>query len=65
MVNRNTDTDDDDISDTISSDSDSKTFESDSEVETAESHNIMFLENLNNTIKQLEKEIKSNKHSEV
>ncbi|CAG8698372.1 19235_t:CDS:2, partial [Gigaspora rosea] len=65
MVNRNTNMDDDDISDTISLDSNSETFGSDSEVETAKSHNIMSLENLNNTIKQLEKEIKSNKHSEI
>ncbi|CAG8449812.1 7874_t:CDS:2 [Scutellospora calospora] len=53
------------MSDTISSDSDSEIFGSDSEVKTAKSHNIMSLEYLNNTIKQLEKEIKSNKHSEV
>ncbi|CAG8654963.1 12931_t:CDS:2, partial [Racocetra fulgida] len=51
--------------DTISSDSNSETFGSDSEVEIAESYNIMSLENLNNTIKQLKKEIKSNKHSEI
>ncbi|CAG8688779.1 19532_t:CDS:2, partial [Dentiscutata erythropus] len=41
------------------SDSDSKTFESDSEVETAKSYDIMSLENLTNTIKQLEKEVRS------
>ncbi|CAG8796268.1 19209_t:CDS:2, partial [Dentiscutata erythropus] len=57
--------DNDRISNIISSNSDSETFESDSEVEIAEGYNIMFLGYLNNTIKQLEKEIRSNKHSEV
>ncbi|CAG8849294.1 21914_t:CDS:1, partial [Racocetra persica] len=64
-MNKHINIDDDGMSDTFGSDSDSEIFGSDSEVETVESHNIMSLEYLNNTIKQLEKEIKSNKHSEV
>ncbi|CAG8765170.1 6698_t:CDS:2, partial [Dentiscutata heterogama] len=65
MVNRHMNMDDDGMSNTISSDSDSETFGSDFEVETVEDRNIMSLENLNHAIKQLEKEIKSDKYSEV
>ncbi|CAG8560969.1 10414_t:CDS:2, partial [Racocetra fulgida] len=50
--------------DNIDSDNDSEIIEDRFEVETAEGHSIISSKKLSDTIKELENEIKSNKHSE-
>ncbi|CAG8773476.1 19474_t:CDS:2, partial [Racocetra persica] len=49
----------------IDSDSNSEIIEDGFEVETAKGHSIIFFKKLGDTIKRLENEIKSNKHSEM
>ncbi|CAG8680628.1 20320_t:CDS:2 [Cetraspora pellucida] len=64
-MNKYINIDNDSMSNIFGSDSDSKIFRNDSEVKTVKSHNIMFLEYLNNTIKQLKKEIKKYSYKKI
>ncbi|CAG8699705.1 7372_t:CDS:2, partial [Dentiscutata heterogama] len=64
-MNKHININDDSMSNTFGSDSDFKIFRSDSEVKTVKSHNIISLEYLNNTIKQLEKKKSRHSHERI